>query len=55
MYLIPRQQFLLAVSNIIDINETDVSILLYGSENYEIIQTRLFKAVHDYIIEHNRL
>ena len=51
IYLIPRQCMLLAVSNVIYINEIDVSILLYGSDNYEENTNKIiFKAVHDYSI-----
>ena len=36
IYVIPRQQMLLAVSNVIYMGKVDVSILLYGSRNYEV-------------------
>ena len=56
--MIPRQRKLQAVSNVIqvDINEMDVSILLYGSEKYEVNTNKIiFKIAHDYITGSDRL
>jgi hypothetical protein len=56
LYDAQRQQMLLSMPNNIDINDIDNKTLLFGNENHDFKTNQIiFKAVHAFILESNRL
>ena len=56
LYIIQRQKMFQQLQNFIDINELNIEILLYGSNDYDYITNRnIFEIVHDFINGCDRL
>ena len=56
LYIVPRQHFINALTNIIEDDHIDTKTSLYGNDNYDYnVNKRVFNLVHNFVTETNRL